>query len=765
MFGTVGQEDHHSTAAHRDNGRKLISTATRTPASEPVIEPAGISCDRVSLAEAESDGKIAALTPGISDTLHSTRTISTSSAVAVEDSLHSNAAAMMPVVPKDEDLRATDEVTSLRSKKETGEVSIKQTLRTYQEELIDKINNTRGKTRNVIVCAPTGSGKTLVAAKHCADVITAVRCDGKPTACVYFIVPTNHLAHQQAKYMNETLDGIRHVGLITGDQTEETTLSEQSQISDIVVMTPEILLNDLKKNKMKLSDIRLLVFDECHHTDKKHPYMQIMDFYLKEKFGETESMGSLPQILGMTATLGMGSVSSLEDAKSHVLTLCANLDSAEIVQVLDNCDELYEYVPYPNTELMAVGKREMEDPFHKEIVKVMKEIQHKADPPETCHEYGSQEYETIINQHRRTLEEGENYEALFYVNMLISYNQGLQIYRYMGKEETLDFFKEKFSSGEPGEGRAKLIRTMENERKSIAEQLQQLETIRSFPNPKLEALKRLLLDEFDKSTTAKGIVFMTTRQLTGALVKWIKTDEHLRDRVRPKQLVGAHGNSEMYQLNKAEQLQAIQEFRGGNCNLLVATTIGEEGLDIPKCHFVVCYDLVMSEIAEVQARGRARVCRSSRFVEIVTQGSGNEDRAKANKHREKLMNEASASVRYMPEKELLNEIQKRQMERLRKLRDKAKQLQARHESNSPADVTLHCKKCGVTACQGSDILCIGTQHVVPGTRLDEKKIKKDHMKSPDKYCKTGKISCKDCGASWGVIDTICEWQGITNTEV
>ena len=633
-----------------------------------------------------------------------------------------------------------------------AKISIRQELRTYQEELIVKISKARTKNQNVVVCAPTGSGKTLVAVRHCADVITekqSIHCEGDPNAYVYFIVPTVHLVDQQAKYIESNLVGVR-VGQITGDRTEGTTLYEQSQINDIVVLTPAIFVNALKEwnPQVKLSDVLLLVFDECHHAEKNHPYMQIMDIYLEQKFEVSRVRGSLPHILGITATLGMGSVSTPRDAESHVLTLCANLDSPKIVRVSDHRDELYQYVPHPDTELMSVSRRAMEDPFHLETVKIMTRIQRKTSLLEKPYEHGSREYETIINQYRVTLEENGDHEALFYVKMLIAYNRGLQVYQDMRKEEALEFFQRTFDDvATVAEGNSKLIRMMQNERQSIVDQLQTLEAVHSLPNPKLEALKSLLLDEFKQYSKAKGMVFMKTREFTRALVNWINSNDDLSDKVKPKRLVGG-GSETKDQMTKADQLQAIRSFSKGDCNLLVATTIGEEGLDIPECNFVIRYETVTSEIGEVQARGRARVrLQSSRFVEIVTRGSANEAHAKANKYRERLMNEASEAVGCLPESELLNEIQKRQMDRLKQVSEKAKRLQAKHQRSKAPDVRLRCKQCGIDVCQASEILRIGTFYVVRGASL-ERKVNKVR-KGPDR--KMGKTYCKNCGADWGAL--------------
>lgn len=49
-----------------------------------------------------------------------------------------------------------------------------------------------------------------------------------------------------------------------------------------------------------------------------------------------------------------------------------------------------------------------------------------------------------------------------------------------------------------------------------------------------------------------------------------------------------------------EQKEVIEKFRAGKVTLLIATTVAEEGLDIPECNIVIRYGLVTNEIAMMQ---------------------------------------------------------------------------------------------------------------------------------------------------------------------
>lgn len=103
-------------------------------------------------------------------------------------------------------------------------------------------------------------------------------------------------------------------------------------------MTAQILVDALKSRRVAINDFSLLIFDECHHTDKGHPYNDIMLNYLEIKFpfrgGRNKAVKErLPQIIGLTASLGVGKARNKNEAQEHILQLCANLDCSVIVTV------------------------------------------------------------------------------------------------------------------------------------------------------------------------------------------------------------------------------------------------------------------------------------------------------------------------------------------------------------------------------------------------------------------------------------------------
>ena len=106
----------------------------------------------------------------------------------------------------------------------------------------------------------------------------------------------------------------------------------------MIVLTAQILVDALKSKRVAISDFSLLIFDECHHTDKGHPYNDIMLRYLEIKFPSGSDRHQavkerLPQIIGLTASLGVGKARNKNEAQEHILQLCANLDCSAIVTV------------------------------------------------------------------------------------------------------------------------------------------------------------------------------------------------------------------------------------------------------------------------------------------------------------------------------------------------------------------------------------------------------------------------------------------------
>jgi len=114
---------------------------------------------------------------------------------------------------------------------------------------------------------------------------------------VVFLVPTTELVSQQTRMYRTYLSRFSVCGLSGEVQGNlKVPLSSLIEKYNIIVMTPQILLNALRKNDIQsLKVFTLMVFDECHHATKEHPYNNIMAVYLDEKYLEDRDY-LLPQV-------------------------------------------------------------------------------------------------------------------------------------------------------------------------------------------------------------------------------------------------------------------------------------------------------------------------------------------------------------------------------------------------------------------------------------------------------------------------------------
>ncbi|XP_030663986.1 probable ATP-dependent RNA helicase DHX58 isoform X3 [Nomascus leucogenys] len=120
-------------------------------------------------------------------------------------------------------------------------------------------------------------------------------------------------------------------------------------------------------------------------------------------------------------------------------------------------------------------------------------------------------------------------------------------------------------------------------------------------NPKLEMLEKILQRQFRSSDSPRGIIFTRTRQSTHSLLLWLQQQPGLKTLdIRAQLLIGAGNSSQSTHMTQRDQQEVIWKFRNGTLNLLVATSVAEEGLDIPHCNVVVRYGLLTNEISMVQ---------------------------------------------------------------------------------------------------------------------------------------------------------------------
>ncbi|KAL8203044.1 UNVERIFIED_CONTAM: hypothetical protein K2H54_036536 [Gekko kuhli] len=630
--------------------------------------------------------------------------------------------------------------------------------RSYQNELAQPALS--GK--NTIICAPTGSGKTFVSLMIC-DHHLRNRPAGKKGKVV-FLATKVPVYEQQKKVFQEHFErtGFTVAG-ICGETAAETPVAMVIEENDITVMTPQILVNCLSDRTLpSLSMFTLMIFDECHNTTGNHPYNVLMSKYLDLKFEQAAT--PLPQIVGLTASLGVGSAKNLEDTIEHICTVCATLSAQVISTVKENIKDLEEVVYKPQKSIKLIGKRP-ESRFVDIISHMMSETEklaRKVYPLDTLshiksRSFGTQKYEQwIVEVQKRCSvlqlpdkeKESRICRALFiYTEHLRKYNETLIINEDARTQDALAYLKDFFEN-------IKSVGFDEIEKKlasSFEDKLPEMNAIsqdESNDNPKLEEITFILEEEYRLKPQTRSILFVKTRALAAALKNWIEESPQLRH-LRPDVLMGRGKRNQNTGMTLPNQKGVLDSFRSnGDSKMLIATSVADEGIDIAQCNLVLLYEYIGNVIKMIQVRGRGRA-KDSKCI-LVTSESERAETEKNNMLKEKMMNKAIENLQKWDEATLAQKINDLQMKQKQKQDSKKKVSPQKPKAGSQK---LLCRKCKRFACVSEDIRVIeGAHHTVIDNNFRQCYITRPHenTKGYGNFQKQCKLYCGECQHDWGI---------------
>uniref|UniRef100_A0A673FY84 RNA helicase n=1 Tax=Sinocyclocheilus rhinocerous TaxID=307959 RepID=A0A673FY84_9TELE len=632
-------------------------------------------------------------------------------------------------------------------------------LRDYQME----VARPALEEKNIIICLPTGSGKTRVAVYITKEHLERKKQTGQPGKVVVLV---NKVPLVEQHYKAEFGRFLKHqysVERVSGASQLKISFPQIMEQNDIIICTAQILENSLAKAKngdedgIKLSQFTLMVIDECHHTKKGGVYNHIMIRYLKQKHQnqllkkQEKSPVPLPQILGLTASPGVGGAMSQQMAEEHILQVISTLAFGNM-WIISKRETIKTFCVYGM----------LKDPFGDVIKKIMDEIHKHADLKLLC-EPGTQNYEQWVVQKEQNAAKEENQMVRVCAEHLRQYNEALHqsntirmsdAFRFLDKYHNEEL-KTKSSPDEEG-----TITITDTERflftlfKDNKAKLQELMGKPQYENNNLAQLKTNILKEFSTRERARGIIFTRTRLSAIALCQWIQENPKFDEvGVSASYLIGGGDQSVVKPMTAAEQKDVLNKFRDGQINLLIATTVAEEGLDIAECNFVIRYCLVTNEIAMIQARGRGRAEDSS-YTLVAEAGSGVAERESVNEYREKMMSTAIAKVCKMNRADYEKKTREFQMQAIMEEKVKIKKKQKKGMMKEPpSKISLSCRQCSVFVCSGEDIEKIENMHHVNVTKQFSKLFTVRENASLQErlldYETNGVIACKNCGQQWG----------------
>jgi ERCC4-related helicase len=449
-----------------------------------------------------------------------------------------------------------------------------------------------------LVVLPTGMGKTVVALIVIAE--TLAKGEGK----VLFMAPTKPLVEQHAIFLSEHL--VRHDPIMFTGEVPPSRREEMWRGGRLVVSTPQVIENDLDEDRISLSDVSLVIFDEAHRAVGDYAYVSI-----GRRFSGAGGLS-----LGMTASPGSD--------VSKIAEVCENLGITNVEIRSEFDEDVVKYTQDVKMEFIGVGMPEemgrviylLQRILDEQIVKLRAYGYLDPKKPPTTRDL--LEAGKAI---RAKLDAGTKNYHLFQAasanSLAMKVNHGIELAQTQGKGALEGYFEKQVKQGQE-KGGPKASRDLVKDARF--QQARTLLYAMEREHPKLEKIVPILKGQFASKPDSRVIVFTHYRDTCDLLTQKLSSVEGLR----PVRFVGQSSRGDDVGLNQREQKEIIDRFRSGEHNVLVATSIGEEGLDIPTTDLVVFYEPVPSEIRTIQRRGRTGRRQAGRVIMFVTRDTKDE---------------------------------------------------------------------------------------------------------------------------------------------
>ncbi|KAH3946055.1 Dicer-like protein 2 [Parastagonospora nodorum] len=499
-------------------------------------------------------------------------------------------------------------------------------LRSYQAEMVEE-----SMQSNIICVMDTGSGKTHIAIDRTRAELEICR----PDKIVWFLAPTVTLCEQQFAVFKSNLPGYG-IQLLSGKDnldhwTDQGVWDDVLLNIRIVLSTHQVLLDALSHGFVKMRNLSLLIFDEAHHCSLKHPAHRIMSDFYKPRIG-TE----LPRILGLSASPIKTAKVTSEDLQQIERNLCATVKTPKLHR-----SELLRYVHRPH--LMRIDYPVEPQDLQSNMLSFLKSAYTNYDLQKDpwvseLLQQRQQGHDVTKNIHKVFIG-GKTYcrdqlRSLALKAEAMSQELGMSVMDWYLRGCITQFSKMVHMSD------SQLLDWSADEKRHLLEILRTLPSIdlNSHDIPpmslgsmshKLQLLIKFLVAEAKHDPEFTCLVFVEQRVWVACIAEVLAIHPETRDLLRVGTFVGESENSKrkanIASISEPRNQQAtLENFRAGKLNLILATSVLEEGIDVSSCHLVVCFESPKNLKSFVQRRGRARK-EESKYVIFVPQAGRRRD--------------------------------------------------------------------------------------------------------------------------------------------
>ena len=461
------------------------------------------------------------------------------------------------------------------------------------------------RKKSLMVVLPTGLGKTTIA----LFVLINRLAKGK----VLFLAPTRPLVEQHSAFLNDVLTiDPSVIQTLTGNVLAD----KRAKLWDdakIIVSTPQIIENDLLSNRINLSTVSLIIFDECHRAVGNYSYV-----YIAEKYAE---QAIEPLVLGMTASPGSD--------KEKIKEICISLGVKKVESRTEYDTDVAPYIHKKEIEWRTLDvpvaikkqKRILDAILDERIGELQKLgfIRKRRGKDVTKKEL--LELREIITVQLASQKHADLYKALSLQAEVLKIKHAIDLIETQGIFAVNRYFGRLKNEALSKDGSKAAKRLLRDDRFVDA---MNMAASYEGEHPKLNAVIQILQEEFRVNPNTRIIVFTNYRDTAEMIISCLQDRNAEEEGIRAVKFIGQATKAEDKGLKQKEQVEIITKFKAGDYNVLVATSVAEEGLDIPATDLVIFYEPIPSAIRSIQRKGRTARKKVGKVIVLIAKGTKDE---------------------------------------------------------------------------------------------------------------------------------------------
>ncbi|WP_135303497.1 ERCC4 domain-containing protein [Haloarcula amylovorans] len=466
--------------------------------------------------------------------------------------------------------------------------------RRYQVELADVAEH--GDT---LVCLPTGLGKTTVSLLVTARRLATV--GGKSL----LLAPTKPLVQQHAEFYREALTIPDDEIVVFTGEVRPDDRADLFTDARVVIATPQVVENDLVGNRIDLGPVTHCTFDECHRATGDYAYNYIADRYHAD--------AGNPLVTGMSASPG--------DDEEAILDVCENLGLSEVAVMTEDDADVAEYthdtsVEWKRIELPEVVI-EIRDAINEVVADRLAELKELGITNKSSPDVSEREIQGMQAELRKLMDndQSEGYQGMSFLAEIRKLRTAVTYVETQSVESLRRYF-ERLKEAARSSGASKADQRLVSEPK-IREAIRKARDYDDL-HPKFRRTRMLLAETLGIENGERVIVFTESRDTAETLVNFLS--EHFQT----EKFVGQSDTDGSEGMTQNEQQETLDRFRSGEFEVLVSTSVAEEGLDVPEVDLVLFYEPVPTAIRAIQRKGRTGRQAEGRVVVLLAEDTRDE---------------------------------------------------------------------------------------------------------------------------------------------